>query len=73
MSGVTPRITAQNLETFQDRVVRIVGKVTQIRGTQVTIDSNGPVVLRFASVRPSQTCILPTASLTWSARSRARR
>jgi hypothetical protein len=51
MAAITPRITAQYLETFQDRVVRIVGKVTQLRGTQVTIDSNGPVVLRFTGVR----------------------
>jgi Replication factor A protein 3 len=58
MAGVTPRITAQYLENFQDRVVRIVGKVTQLRGNQVTIESNGPVVLRFTSVAgPSWYCL----------------
>lgn len=51
MAGVTPRITAQYLENFQDRVVRVVGKVTQVRANQVTIESNGPVVLRFTNVR----------------------
>ena len=40
----------------QDRAVRIVGKVTQLRGTQATIDSNGPVTVNlrkvsFASIR----------------------
>jgi len=47
MPESTPRITAQYLETFQDRVVRIVGKVTLLRGVQATIESNGPVVLRL--------------------------
>lgn len=43
----TPRINATYLENFQDRAVRIVGKVTQLRGTQATIDSNGPVTVNL--------------------------
>lgn len=50
MAEQTPRIDASYLENFQDRTVRIVGKVTQLRGNQATIDSNGPVTLNLRKV-----------------------
>jgi hypothetical protein len=45
MDGITPRVTAQYLENFQHQTVRMVGKVTQLRGEQATIDSSGSVSL----------------------------
>lgn len=37
----TPRITSTYLDSFTNRTIRIVGKVTQLRGEQATIDSDG--------------------------------
>ncbi|KAG5986399.1 hypothetical protein E4U43_005523 [Claviceps pusilla] len=42
-----PRITASYLENFQGRHVTIVGKVTQLRGEQATIDADGVVTLHL--------------------------
>jgi len=39
----TPRITSQYLDSFTNKTVRITGKVTQLRGEQATIDSEGVV------------------------------
>ncbi|KAH6724293.1 replication factor A protein 3 [Leptodontidium sp. 2 PMI_412] len=39
----TPRITSTYLDSFTNRTIRIVGKVTQLRGDQATIDSDGIV------------------------------
>jgi len=39
----TPRITSQHLEHFTNRTIRLLGKVTQLRGDQATIDSDGSV------------------------------
>ncbi|KAL2075485.1 hypothetical protein VTL71DRAFT_428 [Oculimacula yallundae] len=39
----TPRITSTYLESFTNRTIRIIGKVTQLRGDQATIDSEGVV------------------------------
>ncbi|KAH7160331.1 replication factor A protein 3-domain-containing protein [Dactylonectria estremocensis] len=41
----TPRITASYLENFVGRVVMLVGKVTQLRGDQATLDSDGTVTV----------------------------
>ncbi|KAK7419728.1 hypothetical protein QQZ08_010741 [Neonectria magnoliae] len=41
----TPRITASYLDNFVGRVVMLVGKVTQLRGTQATLDSDGTVTV----------------------------
>ena len=41
----TPRITSQYLDSFTGKTIRIVGKVTQLRGTTATIDSEGAVTL----------------------------
>ncbi|KAF2084614.1 replication factor A protein 3 [Saccharata proteae CBS 121410] len=43
MSESTPRITAQYLQQFQNQTVRILGKVTQLRGDQATIDAGGSI------------------------------
>ncbi|RFU71819.1 replication factor a 3, partial [Trichoderma arundinaceum] len=40
-----PRITASYLDSFVGRVVTIVGKVTQLRGDQATIDADGVVTI----------------------------
>jgi hypothetical protein len=47
---VTPRITAQYLENFQHQTIRMVGKVTQLRGEQATIDAGGSVSLTLNRV-----------------------
>ncbi|KHN93717.1 DNA replication factor A subunit Ssb3 [Metarhizium album ARSEF 1941] len=41
----SPRITAPYLDSFVGRHVTIVGKVTQLRGEQATIDSDGAVTV----------------------------
>ncbi|KAH6611602.1 hypothetical protein Trco_001622 [Trichoderma cornu-damae] len=40
-----PRITASYLDSFVGRVVTIVGKVTQLRGDQATMDADGIVTI----------------------------
>ncbi|TKX26101.1 replication factor A protein 3 [Elsinoe australis] len=45
MAQATPRITAQYLEQFQHQTVRILGKVTDLRGDQATIDAGGSINL----------------------------
>ncbi|KAF4451471.1 hypothetical protein F53441_5563 [Fusarium austroafricanum] len=41
----TPRITASYLDNFVGKVVMLVGKVTQLRGDQATLDSEGTVTV----------------------------
>jgi replication factor A3 len=41
----TPRITAPYLDNFVNRHVLLVGKVTQLRGEQATLDSEGTVTV----------------------------
>lgn len=41
----TPRITAPYLDNFVGRVIMLVGKVTQLRGDQATLDSDGTVTV----------------------------
>ncbi|KAB8296191.1 hypothetical protein EYC80_008974 [Monilinia laxa] len=41
----TPRITSSYLNSFTSRTVRIVGKVTQLRGENATIDCDGAVTV----------------------------
>ncbi|KAL8813398.1 MAG: hypothetical protein Q9223_000195 [Gallowayella weberi] len=39
----TPRINARYLESFTNSTVRILGRVTGLRGESATIDANGSV------------------------------
>ncbi|KAF0641856.1 hypothetical protein FPSE5266_07099 [Fusarium pseudograminearum] len=41
----TPRITAAYLDNFVGRVVMLVGEVTQLRGDQATVESDGTVTV----------------------------
>ncbi|KAF2865184.1 ssDNA binding protein-like protein Ssb3 [Massariosphaeria phaeospora] len=41
----TPRILAPHLQTFQHKIVRILGKVVQLRGETAVIDAGGQVDL----------------------------
>lgn len=50
MAEQTPRITAPYLEQFAHQTVRILGKVTQLRGEQATIDAGGSVELHLNRV-----------------------
>jgi hypothetical protein len=43
MAEQTPRINASYLEQFTHRTVRILGKVTQLRGEEATIDAGGQI------------------------------
>jgi hypothetical protein len=43
MAEQTPRINASYLEQFTHRTVRILGKVTQLRGEEATIDAGGEI------------------------------
>lgn len=50
MNEDTPRITAAYLETFSNRAVRIVGKVTKLLGEQAVIDAGGQITLSLNRV-----------------------
>ncbi|KNG45484.1 ssdna binding protein ssb3 [Stemphylium lycopersici] len=39
----TPRILASHLQNFQHRIVRMLGKVVQLRGETAVIDAGGQV------------------------------
>jgi replication factor A3 len=39
----TPRILAPNLQSFQHKLVRMLGKVVQLRGETAVIDAGGNV------------------------------
>lgn len=39
----TPRILAPHLSNFQHRIVRVLGKVVQLRGEQAIIDAGGQI------------------------------
>jgi hypothetical protein len=47
----TPRILAPHLSNFQHRIVRILGKVVQLRGETAIIDAGGHVDLILNRVR----------------------
>ncbi|KAL8703197.1 MAG: hypothetical protein Q9201_003616 [Fulgogasparrea decipioides] len=44
----TPRINARYLESFTNSTVRILGRVTSLRGESATIDANGSVQLHLS-------------------------
>ena len=48
----TPRITASYLDSFVGRHVLLLGKVTQLRGDQATLDSEGTVTVLLSRVHP---------------------
>lgn len=52
MTDATARINAQYLENFQGQTVRILGKVTQLRGEQATIDAAGNITVILNRVGP---------------------
>ncbi|TVY53336.1 Replication factor A protein 3 [Lachnellula cervina] len=39
----TPRILAPHLDAFQNRTIRLIGRVTQLRGETASIDAQGTV------------------------------
>ncbi len=47
----TPRILAPHLSNFQHRIVRILGKVVQLRGDTAIIDAGGQVDVILNRVR----------------------
>ena len=53
MAEATPRINASYLESFANRNVRLVGKVTQLRGDTATVDAGGPVTVILNRVSPA--------------------
>jgi replication factor A3 len=50
MTESTPRISAQYLEQFIDKTVRITGTVTELLGERATINAGGNVTLMTARV-----------------------
>ena len=50
MDEATPRVTMPLLEQFQHRTVRILGRVTQLRGEQAAIDAGGQISLHLNRV-----------------------
>jgi len=49
-SEATPRINAQYLDSFTNQTVRLLGKVTSLRGETATIDANGSVNIHLNRV-----------------------
>ena len=49
-SEATPRINARYLDSFTNQTVRILGKVTALRGDTATIDANGSVNVQLNRV-----------------------
>lgn len=47
--GLTKQVNQALLGQFPDQIVRIVGKVTSLRGTEGTIDASGPVEVHLNS------------------------
>lgn len=43
MAEATPRVSANYLERFSGQTVRLIGKVTQLRGESALIDADGTV------------------------------
>jgi len=59
-SEATPRINAQYLDSFTNQTVRLLGKVTSLRGETATIDANGSVNIHLNRVNlPSLAPPLP--------------
>lgn len=54
----TPRVLAPHLQTFQHRLVRVLGKVTQLRGETAVIDAGGNIDLILNRVCGFNTKIL---------------
>ena len=50
MSDATPRILATHLENFKHQNVRILGKVTQLRGEHAQIDAGGLITILLGRV-----------------------
>ncbi|KAI4196539.1 MAG: hypothetical protein LQ348_002285 [Seirophora lacunosa] len=46
----TPRINARYLETFTNSTVRILGRVTSLRGESATVDANGSIQVHLNRV-----------------------
>lgn len=59
----TPRINARYLESFTNSTVRILGRVTGLRGESATIDANGSVQLHLNRVGTSFQCSFPQLGL----------
>lgn len=57
MTDATPRINASYLEAFANRNVRLVGKVSQLRGETATVDAGGPVTVILNRVSYVPPCI----------------
>lgn len=57
MSEQAPRINAPLLEQFQSRIVRVVGKVVELRGDRAVIDSRGAITVFLDRVYDFLLCI----------------
>lgn len=56
MAEQTPRVNASILEQFTHRTVRILGKVTQLRGEEATIDAGGQINVHLNRVSFGHLC-----------------
>jgi len=72
-SEATPRINAQYLDSFTNQTVRILGKVTSLRGETATLDANGSVNIHLNRVRlPFSACIQSRIMFYWLSRDYSR-
>ena len=51
-SEATPRINAKYLQPFTNQTVRILGKVSSLRGETATIEASGSVNVHLTRVGP---------------------
>ena len=47
----TPRVLASHLEQFRHRIVRVLGKVVQLKGESAVIDAGGHIDVQLNRVR----------------------
>ena len=64
MAEATPRIHAEYLGNFVGQNVRILGKVTSLRGEQATIEAHGSVICVLNRVKYAPVLILCFAILS---------
>jgi hypothetical protein len=64
----TPRILAPHLSQFQHRIVRILGKVVQLRGETAVIDAGGNIDVVLNRVRLLLLSISLSASLEFASK-----
>lgn len=62
MDEATPRVTMQYLESFQQKTVRILGRVNQLMGDRAVVDAGGHITVHLTRVSLAATLQTPVDS-----------